>query len=73
MIPWPDSYMQRYFFLLVLAVTLCGMGLVPSARAASPSGADMPLGDLPGWRQIFTDDFTTVVPLESFPSAVSTK
>jgi hypothetical protein len=33
----------------------------------------MPVGDLPGWRQIFTDDFLTDVPLGSFPSAVSSK
>lgn len=25
--------------------------------AASPSGEPMPQGDLPGWRQVFTDDF----------------
>ncbi len=40
---------------------------------AAPSGQAMPVGDLPGWRQIFTDDFTTNVALGSFPGAVSTK
>jgi Glycosyl hydrolases family 16 len=33
----------------------------------------MPVGDLPGWKEIFTDDFTTKVPLGSFPSALSSK
>lgn len=43
-------------------------GVVPSATAtgpptaaapgANPSGVRMPVGDLPGWRQIFTDDFS---------------
>ena len=33
----------------------------------------MPVGDLPGWHQIFSDDFTTSVPARSFPSAVSSK
>jgi beta-glucanase (GH16 family) len=33
----------------------------------------MPTGDLTGWHQVFTDDFTTNVPLGSFPSAVSAK
>ena len=33
----------------------------------------MPIGDLLGWRQIFTDDFTNDVPLGSFPAAVSAK
>ncbi len=36
-----------------------------------PSGEPMPVGDLPGWRQIFADDFTTNVPLGQFPAAVS--
>jgi beta-glucanase (GH16 family) len=33
----------------------------------------MPVGDLAGWKQIFTDDFTKPVPLGSFPAAVSSK
>lgn len=39
----------------------------------SPSGQPCPKGDLPGWRQIFVDDFDTPVPLGSFPAAVSAK
>ncbi len=31
----------------------------------------MPVGDISGWKQIFADDFTTEVPLGSFPDAVS--
>jgi Glycosyl hydrolases family 16 len=47
----------------------------PSAPAsgASASGESIPVGDLPGWRQIFTDDFNTPVALGSFPAAVSSK
>jgi hypothetical protein len=30
----------------------------------------MPVGDLPGWHQIFADDFTTDIPVGSFPSPV---
>ncbi|MEO5898715.1 MAG: Ig-like domain-containing protein, partial [Ilumatobacteraceae bacterium] len=41
--------------------------------AAAPSGEPMPVGNLPGWRQIFTDDFTTAVPLGRFPDDVATK
>jgi hypothetical protein len=33
----------------------------------------MPVGDIPGWHQIFADDFLTDVPLGSFPSAVSSR
>jgi len=45
---------------------------VPSS-AADPSGQAMPSGDLPGWRQVFTDDFATPVPLGGFPAAVASK
>jgi len=48
-----------------------GTGGTPTA--AAPSGEPMPVGNLTGWNQVFTDDFTTPVPLGSFPSAVSTK
>jgi hypothetical protein len=33
----------------------------------------MPIGNLPGWKQVFTDDFTADVPLGNFPRAVSSK
>jgi hypothetical protein len=45
---------------------------VPPA-VADPSGQAMPVGDLPGWRQVFTDNFAVPVPLGSFPQAVSSK
>jgi Ricin-type beta-trefoil lectin domain/Glycosyl hydrolases family 16 len=45
---------------------------VPASQV-DPSGQPMPIGDLPGWHQIFTDNFATPVPLGSFPSAVSSK
>ncbi len=36
------------------------------AASSAPSGEAMPVGDLPGWKQIFTDDFTTDVVLGAF-------
>ena len=45
----------------------------PTATTTSlgdPSGQPMPVGDLPGWHQIFTEDFSTDVPLGSFPGSV---
>jgi hypothetical protein len=42
-------------------------------QVGSPSGEPMPVGDLPGWHQIFTDDFLTEVPIGSFPAAVSSQ
>jgi hypothetical protein len=44
-----------------------------TSACSDPSGEAMPTGDLPGWHQIFTDDFTKDVPLGSFPSAVASK
>jgi beta-glucanase (GH16 family) len=41
--------------------------------SANPSGQAMPVGDIPGWHQVFTDNFGTNVPLGSFPSAVSSR
>jgi Glycosyl hydrolases family 16 len=43
----------------------------PPPPGGSPSGAPMPVGDLPGWRQIVADDLLYAVALGSFPSAVS--
>lgn len=34
--------------------------------SAAPSGQAMPVGDLPGWKQVFTDDFTTEAAQGSF-------
>ena len=42
--------------------------VIPSPN---PSGERMPVGDLPGWRQIFTEDFDTDVPLGGFPGPYS--
>jgi hypothetical protein len=45
----------------------------PPPAPSNPSGQSMPNSDLPGWRLIFNDDFTTDVPIGSFPAAVSTR
>jgi Glycosyl hydrolases family 16 len=37
------------------------------------SGQAMPTGDVPGWHQVFADDFSADVPLGSFPGAVASK
>ena len=42
-------------------------------RVAYGSSTAMPVGNLNGWRQIFTDDFTTDVPLGSFPGPYAKK
>jgi hypothetical protein len=43
----------------------------PPTSSVDPSGEAMPVGDLPGWRQVFTDDFRTPVTLGNFPAAVA--
>ncbi len=53
------------------ALAFCGAASL--SRAASPSGQDMPVGDILGWHQIYADDFTTNVALGNFPAAVSSK
>ena len=37
-----------------------------STGSVSPSGQPMPVGDLPGWHQVFADDFTTSFPVGAF-------
>ncbi len=36
-----------------------------------PSGQPMPTGDIPGWHQVFADNFNQNVPLGRFPAAVA--
>jgi hypothetical protein len=43
----------------------------PRAAAPDPSGQPMPTGNLPGWRQVFSDDFRTDVPLGGFSGCTS--
>jgi hypothetical protein len=68
---------QRVCTLLGLLLTLAGAGYIGGppqaaiAAATAASGQGMPVGDLPGWRQIFRDDFTTDVPQGAFPGALA--
>jgi hypothetical protein len=41
-------------------------GTPKDATTSSGSGVPMPVGDIPGWRQIFADDFHTDVPVGEF-------
>lgn len=46
----------------------------PTPTPSTPSGEAMPVGDLTGWKQVFTDDFTNGnVPVGSFPGSYGTK
>ena len=49
--------------------TTSGGGTVtsdPAGTPSEPSGEAMPVGDIPGWHQIFADDFRTDVPVGGF-------
>ena len=43
------------------------------AVGTSPSGQPMPVGDLTGWRQVFTEDFADNVALGSWPGSYAPK
>lgn len=55
----------------VAVVVLCGVTFSPPAPSSSPSGESMPVGNLDGWRQTFSDDFTTNVAEGAFPGPYS--
>ncbi|MET3804356.1 hypothetical protein ABIB25_001351 [Nakamurella sp. UYEF19] len=43
------------------------------ASASAPSGQAMPVGNLPGWQQTFTEDFTKNVAMGGFPGTYTGK
>lgn len=58
---------RRWLLALVaVLVAVTTIGVVVIVRGSSSS---MPVGDLPGWRQVFADDFDQDVPLGSFPGS----
>lgn len=56
--------------IAALAAIVAGHGSA-SAGAADPSGQPMPKGNLPGWHEVFADNFTQNVALGRFPAAVA--
>jgi hypothetical protein len=68
------------YHLWVAATNAIGTGprssvtvVVPSSGGSSPSNLPMPTGDLPDWRQVFTEDFTSTVALGSWPGPYASK
>ena len=65
--------------LSVAAGNAAGTGTAASvtvtvpAAGSSPSGQSMPVGDLTGWRQVFTEDFKSDVALGGWPGTYATK
>ncbi|MGM0377262.1 MAG: glycoside hydrolase family 16 protein [Bacteroidota bacterium] len=54
--------------MLLTAFVLWGKSNEDSDNSTSPSGQSVPIGDLPGWEQIFYDDFTKDAELGSWGS-----
>lgn len=48
------------------AAALTAIGSNAQAAPRSPSGSFMPRGNLPGWKQVIAEDFTTSLPIGSF-------
>ncbi|HUZ78291.1 MAG TPA: glycoside hydrolase family 16 protein [Chloroflexota bacterium] len=67
---WPNTPASPAPFVPPLTHLLLAGGAGTLDRS-NPSGQAMPVGDLPGWHQVFTDDFTHAVPLGRFPAAVA--
>ena len=59
---WHDLGTRKSFTVSAAAVT-----------AAAPSGQAMPVGNLPGWKQTFSENFTTNVAMGGFPGPYSAK
>lgn len=64
--------------VLINLTIICPEFSAPSAASgshviATPSGEAMPLGNIPGWDQVFADNFDTNVAVEKFPGEVSGK
>ena len=66
------------YHLTVAAKNANGTGPAASATvttsaSSTPSGVAMPVGNLTGWRQVFTEDFTSNVALGSWPGPYAPK
>ncbi len=57
----------------ITALFLITFSLLSPNAILADSGEEVPVGDVPGWKQIFVDDFTTDVPVGQFPEKVSDK
>jgi hypothetical protein len=49
-----------------IAIAVAAQWVYSSSRTSGPSGVAMPTGDLPGWHETFSDNFTKNAPLGSW-------
>lgn len=65
------TLLSWWMLAIILPVTIAGAAIVYFSQAASPSGENMPTGNLNGWKLVFADDFLTDVPLGGFSGCSS--
>lgn len=70
---WHDVGTKYPVVVLNPATTPTYPAPVTNPTPAAPSGQSMPVGDLPGWHQIFSDDFTTPQAQGTFPGSYAGK
>lgn len=64
---------EIFLILLLFSALACNHHMTPSESAQSPSGVSVPIGDLPGWKQIFYDDFDRDAALGSWGTECDAK
>lgn len=70
---WACAKVDGTWNVVGASQTLTVAGSGGSGGSAAPSGQPMPVGDLPGWKQVFRDDFTTDAARGSFPGPYASK
>lgn len=68
-LPHRRGRFRRGRWLMLGAVVLVIAVVVSMVEMRSRPG-DVPVGDLPGWHQVFADDFSAAVPLGGFPGSM---
>lgn len=71
--PHVTNVCRRAVYMDIVYVEEKPPEVTPDPAPDPPSGENMPAGDLPGWKQIFADDFNVDVALGDFPRAVRDK
>lgn len=67
---WTNIGPVRYF---TVAAANTNPAPAPVPTVTNPSGVAMPVGDLTGWKQTFTEDFTAPLARGSFPGSYGSK
>jgi hypothetical protein len=68
-----DALRKLVLIFAAAAAIMTAVALATPSRPRSPSGRPIPVGDIPGWHQVFADDFTTRVSLGHFRQAAARK